>query len=293
MSSHTHSPSLLFAAAWMVGALTSFTVMAVAVRELAADLHAFEMLFIRSGIGLIILMVVLSAGGWGQVRTTRLVGHALRNVAHFTGQVLWIFGIALLPLATVFAIEFTSPMFAALLAVLFLGERFNRGRAVALLLGFGGILVILRPGAESFDEHVLLMVVCALFFGTSMAATKWLTSTESALTIVFYMTLMQTGFGLVASFFVWSPILAWHWPWLILLGITGLSAHYCMARALGHADTTIVTPMDFMRLPLIAVVGFLAYGEAFDWLTLAGAAVIFAGNYYSITQESRMKKEEG
>ncbi len=140
----------LKAIVWMVGALASFLVMAVSVRELSAGMHAFEMLFIRSVIGVAILSAVLSVRGWGQVRTRRLGGHLLRNLIHFAGQTLWIFGIALLPLATVAAIEFTTPIWGIFLAVLFLGERMNRGRWVALAAGIAGILVILRPGASWF-----------------------------------------------------------------------------------------------------------------------------------------------
>ncbi|MEM7224994.1 MAG: DMT family transporter [Pseudomonadota bacterium] len=278
---------LVRAVLWMAGALTSFLVMAVAVRELTGAMSAFQMLFIRSGLGFAFLLVVLSATGWGQARTQRLTGHLFRNVAHFTGQVLWIVGIQLLPLATVFAIEFTTPIWGAILAVLFLGESMNRGRWIALTCGFIGILVILRPGLGLFDPDLLVMIACAFFFGLTTVITKWLTRTESALTILFYMTLMQMLFGLAISVFDWAPVALDHWPWLVLLAITGLSAHYCIVRALGCADATIVMPMDFLRLPLIAVLGFLVYAEPLDPVTLIGAVLIFAGNYYSIRRESR------
>ena len=271
----------------MAGALTSFMVMAVAVRELSGAMSAFQMLFVRSGLGLAFLVVVLSATGWGQVRTQRLTGHVFRNLAHFTGQVLWIVGIKLLPLATVFAIEFTTPIWGAILAVLFLGERMNQGRWIALGGGFIGILVILRPGIGQFDPDLLIMIGCALFFGITTVITKWLTRTEGAPTILFYMTLMQMLFGLAVSVFDWAPVALHNWPWLVLLAITGLSAHYCIVRALGYADATVVMPMDFLRLPVIAVLGFVVYAEPLDLVTLIGAVLIFAGNYYSIRRESR------
>jgi drug/metabolite transporter (DMT)-like permease len=271
----------------MGGALLSFTAMAIAVRELAGQMHAFQMLFIRSALGFAIVVAALSATGWRHLGTQRLAGHGLRNVVHFVGQVLWIFGIKLLPLATVFAIEFTTPLWAAILAVLFLGERMNRGRWVALILGFCGILVILRPGVTSTDPALFLMIVCAVFFGMSVTVTKWLTRTDHALTIMFFMTIMQTGLGLAASVFVWTPIAAEQWPWLVVMAVTGLSAHYSMVRAFGHADATIVVSMDFLRLPLIAFVGFAVYSESLDLAILMGAALIFGGLYYSITREGR------
>ena len=278
---------LIRAIAWMGGTLLSFTAMAISVRELSYDMHAFEMLFIRSAIGVAILTPIVWAAGWRTLRTKRLAGHLMRNAVHFTGQVLWIFGIALLPLATVSAIEFTTPVWGAILAVAFLGERMNRGRWVALALGFAGILVILRPGMAVVGSGALIMLACAFFFGATNAITKWLTRSDSPVTIVFYMVLMQTLFGAVASIFVWTPVAAEAWPWLLLLAITGLSAHYCLTRALLAADASFVLPFEFLRLPLVALMGFLLYSEAIEVATLLGAALIFAGTTYSLRYESR------
>lgn len=275
------------AIAWMIGALTSFTVMAVSVRELSAGMHAFEMLFIRSAIGAAILVVVLCFRGWGQLRTLRIGGHVLRNVVHFAGQTFWIFGIALLPLATVSAIEFTTPIWGALMAVLFLGERMNRGRWAAFAMGFLGILIILRPGLAVVSSGALIMLACTFCFGATNAITKWLTRSEAALAILFYMVAMQTVFGAAASLFVWVPVQAADWPWLLLLAVTGLSAHYSLVRALAAADATFIMPFEFLRLPLVAVIGFLLYAESFEPIILVGAALIFSGNYYSLRQENR------
>ena len=281
------SANLAKAIAWMMGALVSFTAMAVSVRELSSGMHAFEMLFIRSAIGVAVLMGVLSFRRWIHLRTERIAGHLMRNAIHFVGQVFWILGITLLPLATVAAIEFTTPIWGAILAVLFLGERMNRGRWTAFALGVVGILIILRPGAEVVGPGALIMLACTFFFGATGAATKWLTRSESALTILFYMVLIQTVFGAVASAFVWTPVRLGDWPMLFALALTGLSAHYCLTRALALADATLVMPLEFLRLPLVALVGFLLYREAFELVTLFGAAFIFSGNLYSLRHESR------
>lgn len=278
------------AIAWMIGALTSFAVMTVSVRELTGEMHAFQMLFIRSAIGVLILLPIITRsrrGGWRQIRRDYLPGHLLRNVIHFTGQVLWIFGIALLPLATVSAIEFTSPLWAGVLAVLFLGERVNRGRLAAFALGFVGILVIVRPGFIEVSEGILIMLACAFFFGATGAVTKWLTRRETALAIIFYMVLMQAAFGAVASLFVWQPMVPAQAPWLLLMAVTGLSAHFCLTSALAEADATFIMPLEFLRLPLVALVGFLLYSEAFELEILLGALVIFSGNYVSLWYETR------
>jgi drug/metabolite transporter (DMT)-like permease len=278
---------LVKAIAWMGGALLSFTVMAISVRELSSGMHAFEMIFIRSAIGVAILAVILWATGWQPLRTKRIAGHLFRNAVHFTGQVLWIFGITLLPLATVFAIEFTTPIWGAILAVAVLRERMNRGRWVALGLGFIGILVILRPGLAAVGSGALIMLACSLFFGATSVITKWLTRSEQPVAIVFYMALMQTLFGAVASVFVWTPVAVDAWPWLILLAITGLTAHYSLTRALSVADASFVMPFEFLRLPLIGGTGFLLYGESLELATFLGAALIFSGTYYSLRHESR------
>ncbi len=279
------------AIAWMVGSLSSFAVMAVSVRELTGEMHAFQMLFIRSALGVLILLPILSlkrhSGGWQQIRRQHLAGHTLRNVIHFTGQVLWIIGIGLLPLATVSAIEFTSPLWGGLLAVLFLGERLNRGRILAFALGFAGILVIVRPGVTEVSEGILIMLVCAFFFGATGAVTKWLTRRETALAIIFYMVLMQAVLGAIASSFLWQPVTMDHLPWLGLMAVTGLSAHFCLTSALAEADATFIMPLDFLRLPLVAVIGFLLYAEAFEVATLLGALIIFSGNYASLRYETR------
>ncbi len=277
------------AIAWMIGALASFLVRAISVRELSADMHAFQMLFLRSAIGVAILAAVLSVQGWGRVRTRRLGGHLLRNLVHFAGQSLWIAGIALLPLATVAALEFTTPIWGVLLALLFLGERMNRGRWVALALGILGILVILRPGVAVVSSGALLMLVCTFCFGATNVITKWLTRSDTPLAIVFYMVSMQTLIGALATIFVWTPIAGGDWPFLLLLGVTGLSAHYALTHALAAADAAFIMPFEFLRLPFVALVGFLVYAEDFEATVLIGAVLIFAGNSYSLRRESRQK----
>ncbi len=282
------------AIAWMTGALLSFAVMTVAVRQLqSGEMHAFQMLFIRSALGVLILLPIITRsrrGGWSQIRLQHLPGHGLRNVIHFTGQVLWIFGIGLLPLATVSAIEFTSPLWGGFLALLFLGEKLNRGRLAAFALGFLGIMVIVRPGLITVSEGIVVMLACAFFFGATGAVTKWLTRRETALAIIFYMVLMQAGFGAVASIFVWQPVTLEHVPWLALMAVTGLSAHFCLTSALAEADATFIMPMEFIRLPLVAVIGYFVYAEAFELEILVGALIIFSGNYVSLYYETRRNR---
>lgn len=271
----------------MGGAVLSFSLMAVAVRELSRTLGSFEILFLRSAVSLAIVLALLPWFGVQALRTRRLGLHVVRNVLHFGGQYAWVYAISLLPLATVFAIEFTMPVWTAVLAMLILGERMNRGRAVMLALGLAGILVILRPGYAEVSPAALVMLAGAFAYASIMIATKRLAQSDSAFAILFYMTVVQVPLGLLPALPGWvTPDLA-DLPWIVAVGASGLVAHFCMTRSFRLADAMVVVPVDFLRLPLIAAVGMIFYGEPLELPTLLGAAVIFAGTYYSIRRESR------
>ena len=271
----------------MGGALLSFSLMAVAVRELLRTMGNFEILFLRSLVSFVLVLAVLPRFGLGALRTRHFGLHLVRNVLHFGGQYAWVYAIAMLPLATVFAIEFTMPVWAAVLAVLILGERLNRGRIVMLVLGLAGILIILRPGFGIVQPAALVMLAGSFAYASTMIATKRLSGNDSAFAILFYMSAIQLPLGFIPALPGWvAPTLA-NLPWIIAVGAAGLSAHYCVTRAVRIADAMLVIPIDFLRLPLIAVVGMLFYGEPLELSIMLGAAVIFAGTYYSIRRESR------
>jgi drug/metabolite transporter (DMT)-like permease len=274
-------------ACWMGGALISFLLMAVAVRELAGAIGIFEILFLRSVVALAILILILPRAGVRALYTQRFGLHFLRNVLHFAGQYSWVYAIGFLPLATVFAIEFTMPVWTAVLAALVLGERLNRGRVVMLALGLAGILIILRPGVEPVPPAALVMLAGAFAYASAMIATKRIAGHDTAFALLFYMSVIQLPLGLVLALPQWTtPGLA-AWPWIVAVGVTGLTAHFSLARALRHADASLVVPLDFLRLPLIAAIGGLFYGEPLEFSTFAGAAVIVAGTYYSIRREGK------
>ena len=275
------------AAAWMFGAIASFGAMAVAARELSATMHPFQITLLRTVVALFVVLALVARSGWGLTRTRRLRLHLVRNLPHFCAQVGWIYGIALLPLAEVTAIEFTAPIWTAILAIFFLRERMTVARIVAVVLGFGGILVILRPGIEAVHPASLVVLMSAFFFATTHVATKGLSSTEAPLTILFYMMMIQLPLALLPAVLEWSQPTWSDAPWVILVGVSGLTAHYSIARAFLLADATIAIPIDFLRLPLMVVVGLLLYHEAFELPVIVGAVMIFAGNYYNIWRETR------
>ena len=279
-------PVAVRGALWMVGALVSFSVMAVSVRELLHTLGNFEILFIRSLMSLLFLLFLLPSRGLASLRTRHFGLHVLRNAFHFGGQYAWVYAISLLPLATVFAIEFTMPVWAAVLAMIFLGERLNQGRIVMLLLGIVGVFVMLRPGLAVIQPAALVMLLGAFAYASTMIATKRLAGHDSAFAILFYMAVIQLPLGLIPALPQWVWPAFRDLPWVLALGVVGLSAHYCMTRAFRIADAMVVVPIDFLRLPLIAVVGALVYSEPLEIAIMIGAAVIFAGTFYSIRRES-------
>ena len=281
----------LRAAVWMIGAIVSFTSMAVAGRVLAAELDTFEIMTYRSLIGIVLVVsVAFWAGTLRQVNRRDLHIHFFRNISHFTGQNLWFLAITMAPLAQVFALEFTSPLWVTVLAPFFLGERITRTRALAATLGFVGILLVAKPfAAGSFGPGLIAAALAAIGFAGSAIFTRLLTRTETITCILFYLTTMQAAFGLICAGYdgdiAWPSLVAW--PWIILVGIAGLVAHFCLTKALSMAPATVVMPIDFARLPIIALVGLLFYGEPLDSALVLGAVIIFAANYLNIRQESR------
>ena len=280
------SPTLR-GALWMGGAVLSFCTMAIAARELHRHMGSFEIVFLRSLVMLLIVFAMLPSAGAAALRTRRLGLHLGRNLVHFAGQTLWVYCIGVLALATVFAIEFTIAIWVALLAAAFLGERLRGHRLVQLACGLAGVLIILRPGAEVFHPASLLMLLGSLCYAASLTCTKRLSATDSPLTVLFYMSVIQTPLGLVAALPQWVAPTLPDLPWIVAIGVGSYTAHYCITRAMVEADASVVAPVDFIRLPLIAVLGALLYGEPFDPLVIAGAAVIFAGTYYSLGREAR------
>lgn len=272
---------------WMGGAVLSFSTMAIAARELLAHMGPFQILFVRSVVMMAIVLVIVAQAKDAVTATRRLPLHVFRNVIHFGGQYCWVFAIGALPLATVFAIEFTMPVWTAVLAFIFLGERLTRPRVVMLVLGLTGVVIILRPGFGFFHLGALVALAASFLYAGNMIATKRLSGTDSPLAVLFWMSVVQTPLSLAAALPGWvSPPIS-QLPWMILIGVGSYTAHYCMTRAFKLADATVVVPIDFVRLPLIAVVGALFYSEAFDPMIMVGAAVIFAGTYYSLSRERR------
>ena len=274
---------------WMVGALLSFSVMAVSIRQLSrGGLSIFEILAIRSGVALVVLLLLLAVRPdlRTHARPRRMGLNLFRNIVHYASQFSWALSLTMLPLATVFALEFTMPAWTALLAVWFLHERMTPSRLGVVVLGLVGVLVILRPGVAGFNPAAILVLLAAFGYAITMITTKKLTMTESTFGIVFWMAVIQFPLSLIGSdLSAFVHFESQHILPAIGVGTAGLTSHYCLSNAVRSGDATLVVPLDFMRIPLIAVVGWALYGERLDIFVLFGALIIISGVLWNLRSE--------
>jgi len=280
----------LRAAVWMIGAIAAFTAMAIAGRAVSFELDTFEIMMYRSMIGLIVVLIVSRSVGTHLQITRRHMGlQVARNLSHFAGQNLWFFALPMIPLAQLFALEFTAPLWALLLAPLVLGERLTRPRVIAAALGFVGILIVARPSPETLSIGVVAAAIAAIGFAGTAVFTRRLTRTQTLTCILFWMTALQSIFGLICAGYDLDIAIpsASSAPWIVVIAFAGLVAHFCLTTALSIAPATVVMPVDFARLPLIALIGMLFYNEPISIFVFLGALVIFTANYVNILLETR------
>ena len=280
----------LMAAVWMFGAILSFVSMAVAGRELYTELDTFEIMGYRSTIGFVVvcLMLCFSPHGLTQLRPAHPLLQVKRNLFHFAGQNLWFYGVAVIPLAQLVALEFTNPLWVALLAPLLLNEKMTRLQIMAVFIGFLGILVVARPGYSPIEPGHLAGLGAAIGFAMNTIYTRQIGRTDTLLCVLFWMTLSQAvmgfAFALPSGITIFSAELV---PWILVVGICGLTAHFCLTSALFLAPATIVAPMEFVRLPIISIVGALVYQEPVEIWVLIGGGVIMVGNLVNIYGRTR------
>jgi drug/metabolite transporter (DMT)-like permease len=280
----------------MIGALLSFSVMAVSIRSLATHgLSIFEILAIRTAVALVVLgaLLVVKPKLRPSARPRRMKLHLLRNTIHYASQYCWALGITMLPLATVFSLEFTMPAWTALLAAWILHERLTPSRIGVVVLGLVGVLVILRPGLATINPGAFLVLTAAFGYAITMITTKQLTATETTFGIVFWMAVIQFPLSLIgsnpAAFMQMGSV---HILPALGVGIAGLTSHYCLSNAFRSGDATLVVPLDFMRIPLIAVVGWTFYGENLDIFVLVGALIIIAGVLWNLRSEAARHRKD-
>jgi len=277
------TPSKPLAAMWMAGWLALMLIVVVAGREGMRELNVFQLMEMRTIIGFFLLYPMIRAnGGLAVLKTARIHMHLSRNLIHYVAQLGWFFALTLIPIGQVVAIEFTMPIWTAILAAMFLGERMTVWKIAAIVLGVIGVVVIVRPATGEVNPGQLIALGAAVGFGVSIAMVKSLTRTEHSVAIIFWMLVVQSLAGLFPALYVWTWPPTFVWGWVVVIAFCGTFSHYCMARAMLHADATVVVPMDFLRVPLTATAGWLIYSERLDLFTVFGAVLILAGNLLNL-----------
>lgn len=288
-------PHPIRAAIWMVGTVISFSVMAVAGREATIDLDIFEILLYRSLAGLAIVLVIAACTRTlSEIRISHFGLHLVRNACHLSGMLLWFYAISAITFAQVFALEFSTPLWTAILAPLFIAERLTPTRKWTAIAGFIGILIVARPGLAEISPGLLAAACCAIGFAGAAVATKSLVRVASVTCILFWMVAIQAVLCLVLAGIdgqVDLPPSSSIFP-LAFVSLAGLTAHYCLTKALSLAPAVVVMPLDFFRLPIIAVVGLLLYAEPLDALVMMGAGIIIASNIVNIRSEARISRQD-
>jgi drug/metabolite transporter (DMT)-like permease len=277
----------LRAAGLMLASTVVFGAMAIMIRLASHDLHTFEVAFFRNFFGLIAALPLLARHGTALLRTPRLGKYLFRCGIGIISMFAGFWAIGHLPLAQAIALSYSSPLFVTIFAALMLGEAVRARRWTAVGLGFLGVVVLLRPGADTFNAFSLIAVGAAVFNGLVSIQIKELSRTEPADRIVFWTTLLWVPMSLVPAAFVWHTPQGITWLWVVLAGTLGTCGHMLWTRALKLGEVTALTPISFMQLPLVAVAGYLWFGESLDRYTIVGASIIVGSNLYITHREHR------
>jgi len=286
-------PPVLRGGVWMLFGTFFFGLMIILVRRASADFNAVEITTWRALFGLVFMAPWLMRASMARLRTPWMGRHLARNLLRFVGIALWYHAVASINLSEGMALQFTVPLFTMVLAMIFLKERTDAPRWIATFIGFTGVLIILRPGAIEISTAALATLVSAIFYAGSNVITKILSRDEPAERVVFYMNLMHVPMGLCAmAVFGWTAPGWWDLPWLAAVAVSATMAHYCLTQALREADASQVMPIDFLKLPWVAGLAWLMFGEIpalWGWI---GGAVIFGAVYYIVQREARLGRAE-
>ncbi len=276
----------------MLGAMACFATMSAFIRLAAAELHPLEIVFFRNFLALLLMLPWLASHGFGALRTQRLGLYTTRSVINVIGMAAGFTALTLIPLAEATALSFTVPLFAVLGAALFLGETIRARRIMAVAIGFAGTLIVLRPGVESISPGAMLALTNAIFIATTTLLVKMLTRTEQPETIVTYMALLQSPLSLIPALFVWEMPSALTFVWLFLLAGAGTVGHLLFTRACGLAEISQIQPVEFIRLPIVAIIAYLLFAEVPTIWTWLGGAVIFTSTAYITFREAQLARRQ-
>ena len=269
----------------MFGGVFCLTSMAIAGKEISLQIDTFEILFFRSVIGVfVVLFFLIKKDLLNELNLREIKTHLKRNISHFIGQNLWLYALASITLAEVTSLEFTMPIWIVLFSYLMLNEVLSKYKILSVFIGFIGVLIIVRPDIESINIGIIAAGISAIAFALTNIYTRKLTKTESTLTILFFLTTIQLAFGLVTSLLDGKIDLPTkeNVIWIIVIGLAGLGAHYCITTALSLAPPTVVAPIDLLRLPIVVLIGIFFYSEQGDVFIYFGATLIIFANWLNL-----------
>ena len=288
--------STLRGALYMVAAAVFFSVMIASIRHISAQVHAFEVVFFRNLFGFIVIVPILVRGGGLRFLHTdsgNLKLYAIRGGLAVTSMLMWFYAIGVTPLAEAVSLSFTAPLFTVVAAIIFLGEKAGPRRWLGTFVGFAGAMLVLRPGFDEVTLAQVLLLASSALVAASLLIIKVLARTEPSERIVAYMIIVLAPLSLVPALFVWE------WPnlaqlfWLAVIGTAGTMGHVMLTRSLSVADVTAVMPYDFLRLPFVAFIAFIAFEEVPDTWAWLGGATIFASTFYVARREAKAAAREG
>ncbi len=275
---------------FMVASTVFFGSMAVCIRLASSQLHPFEIAFFRNLFGFFFTFPLLFRHGWGILRTDKLALYFLRSCIGIVSMLAGFWAIVHLPLAQAVALSYSTPIFVTIGAVFVLGEVVRARRWTAVIFGFIGVLVLIHPGADSFNFASLIAVLAAVMGASVAISIKFLSRTEKADAIVIYTTMIWVPLSLVPALFYWTQPTGITWLWVVLSGFLGTIAHMCWTRALTLADASLLTPISFLQVLVVGGFGYFLFGETVGRWTVAGAAIIFVSNVYIAHREARLAR---
>ena len=274
----------------MLAAAAVLTCMHATVRHVSADLHPFEITFFRNLFGLAAILPLAIRAGKSSFRSRQPRLQLLRTGFGLVAMLAWFYGLSVVPIAEATALSFTSVIFGSVGAALVLGERMRLRRWSAVLIGFAGVLIILRPGFADFDPAALVVLLSSVCWAAALLTVKRLSSTDSVICIVTWNSVLLTVLSLPVAIPVWTTPTVGALGWLLLIGVLATLGHLAMTSAFKSSDATVVFPVDYTRLIWASVIGYLAFSETPDLWTWVGGTVIFASTTYIAYREAALRR---
>lgn len=274
----------------MVGSTVLFSMMHVCVRYLSSEIHPFEIAFFRNFIACIFLLPLIMKGGGKLMKTAHFKWHVLRSALNVLAILMFFYALSITPLAVVQGLSFTAPLFATVMAVVFLQEKVKLRRWIAIIVGFLGVLLILRPGFQPLEPGALLVLGSSSIWALTLITIKRLSNTDTPLTITAYATVFLSILTFIPATFFWTWPQGWQWGWLLFAAVTGTLAQLCLAKAFAYAETSVVLPFDFGKIIWSAALGYVIFGEWVSAWTWLGATLIFGGACYVAIREHQLEK---